>query len=76
MVERSRLTPREFNALKSELDELVANRTLLAGRINDARTYDGSQSAEYAALRNMQVSQESRLRELQDTLVDLTIVEE
>ena len=63
------LTQDAFGRLKTELDELVANRPVLASEIN-ARREEGDlkENGGYHAARDEQAKQESRIRQLQELL--------
>lgn len=63
------LTQEAFDRLKGELDELIANRPVMAAEIN-ARREEGDlkENGGYHAARDEQGKQEGRIRQLQDLL--------
>ena len=63
------LTQEAFDRLKGELDELVANRPIIAAEIN-ARREEGDlkENGGYHAARDEQGKQEVRIRQLQELL--------
>ena len=63
------LTQEAFDRLKSELDELIANRPVIAAEIN-ARREEGDlkENGGYHAAREEQGQQEARIRQLQELL--------
>jgi transcription elongation factor GreA len=63
------LTQEAFDRLKHELDELIANRPLMASEIN-ARREEGDlrENGGYHAAREEQGKQEARIRQLQELL--------
>jgi transcription elongation factor GreA len=63
------LTQEAYDRLKGELDELIANRPLMAAEIN-ARREEGDlkENGGYHAARDEQGKQESRIRQLEDLL--------
>ncbi len=63
------LTQDAFDRLKHELDELIANRTVIAAEIN-ARREEGDlkENGGYHAAREEQGQQEARIRQLQELL--------
>lgn len=63
------LTQDAFDRLKSELDELVGNRPVIAAKINEAREEgDLKENGGYHAAREEQGHLESRIRQLQELL--------
>lgn len=63
------LTQDAYDRLKSELDELVANRPVIAAKINEAREEgDLKENGGYHAAREEQGQLESRIRQLQELL--------
>lgn len=63
------LTQDAYDRLKAELDELVANRPVLAAEINDRREEgDLKENGGYHAARDEQAKQEGRIRQLQELL--------
>ncbi|SDE28210.1 transcription elongation factor GreA [Glycomyces harbinensis] len=63
------LTQEAYDRLKGELDELIANRPVMAAEIN-ARREEGDlkENGGYHAARDEQGKQEGRIRQLQDLL--------
>jgi transcription elongation factor GreA len=63
------LTQEAYDRLKNELDELIANRPIIAAEIN-ARREEGDlrENGGYHAARDEQGKQEGRIRQLQDLL--------
>ncbi|NUQ90522.1 transcription elongation factor GreA [Glycomyces sp. MUSA5-2] len=63
------LTQEAYDRLKDELDELIANRPLMAAEIN-ARREEGDlkENGGYHAARDEQGKQEGRIRQLEDLL--------
>ena len=63
------LTQEAYDRLKYELDELVANRPVIAAKINDAREEgDLKENGGYHAAREKQAQLEARIRQLQELL--------
>lgn len=63
------LTQDAYDRLKNELDELVANRPVIAAKINEAREEgDLKENGGYHAAREEQGQLESRIRQLQELL--------
>jgi transcription elongation factor GreA len=63
------LTQESHDRLKAELDQLIANRPVIAAEINDRREEgDLSENGGYHAAREEQGQQEARIRQLQDLL--------
>ena len=63
------LTQEAHDRLKHELDELVANRPVIAAKINDAREEgDLKENGGYHAAREEQGQLEARIRQLQELL--------
>jgi transcription elongation factor GreA len=63
------LTQEAYDRLKHELDELVANRPVIATKINDAREEgDLKENGGYHAAREEQAQLEARIRQLQELL--------
>lgn len=63
------LTQDAYDRLKGELDELVANRPVIAAKINEAREEgDLKENGGYHAAREEQGQLESRIRQLQELL--------
>ena len=63
------LTQEAHDRLKLELDELVANRPVIAAKINDAREEgDLKENGGYHAAREEQGQLEARIRQLQELL--------
>src|SRR6478609_4000477 len=65
------LTQESYDRLKAELDQLIANRPVIAAEINDRREEgDLRENGGYHAAREEQGQQEARIRQLQDLLND------
>lgn len=63
------LTQESYDRLKTELDELIANRPIIAAEINDRREEgDLRENGGYHAAREEQGQQEARIRQLADML--------
>src|SRR6202043_2843313 len=63
------LTQEAYDRLKAELDQLIANRPVIAAEINDRREEgDLRENGGYHAAREEQGQQEARIRSLQDLL--------
>ena len=63
------LTQESHDLLKAELDQLIANRPVIAAEINDRREEgDLRENGGYHAAREEQGQQEARIRQLQDLL--------
>jgi transcription elongation factor GreA len=63
------LTEEAFERLKVELDQLIANRPVIAAEINDRREEgDLRENGGYHAAREEQGQQEARIRQLQELL--------
>lgn len=70
------LTRDAYDRLKAELDELIANRPVLAAEINDRREEgDLKENGGYHAARDEQAKQEGRIRQLQELLRVATVGE-
>src|SRR5205085_5517889 len=70
------LTQEAHDRLKHELDELIANRSVIAAEIN-ARREEGDlrENGGYHAAREEQGKQEARIRQLQELLRDAKVGE-
>src|SRR5262245_2370120 len=63
------LTQDAYDRLKNELDELIANRPVIAAEINERREEgDLKENGGYHAAREEQGQQEARIRQLQELL--------
>ncbi|MGL4306468.1 MAG: transcription elongation factor GreA [Mycobacteriaceae bacterium] len=63
------LTQESYDRLKSELDNLIANRPVIAAEINERREEgDLKENGGYHAAREEQGQQEARIRQLQELL--------
>ncbi|MFC4605540.1 transcription elongation factor GreA [Rhodococcus kronopolitis] len=63
------LTQESHDRLKTELDQLIANRPIIAAEINERREEgDLKENGGYHAAREDQGQQEARIRQLQDLL--------
>ncbi len=75
MKKSYRLTQAGADELKAELAALVAQRTVIAGRIKQARGLgDLSENAEYQTAREEQDRLESRISELQNVVQNIEII--
>lgn len=63
------LTQESYDRLKAELDQLIANRPVIAAEINDRREEgDLRENGGYHAAREQQGQEEARIRQLQELL--------
>ena len=63
------LTQESYDRLKAELDQLIANRPIIAAEINDRREEgDLRENGGYHAARDQQGQEEARIRQLQELL--------
>mgnify|MGYP000378996884 CR=1 FL=1 len=63
------LTQESHDRLKNELDQLIANRPVIAAEINERREEgDLKENAGYHAAREQQGQEEARIRQLQELL--------
>ena len=63
------LTQESYDRLKAELDQLIANRPIIAAEINDRREEgDLRENGGYHAAREQQGQEEARIRQLQELL--------
>jgi transcription elongation factor GreA len=63
------LTQDSYDRLKSELDQLIAHRPIIAAEINDRREEgDLRENGGYHAARDQQGQEEARIRQLQELL--------
>lgn len=63
------LTQESYDRLKDELDQLIANRPVIAAEINDRREEgDLRENGGYHAAREQQGQEEARIRQLQELL--------
>ncbi|MEV3902315.1 MULTISPECIES: transcription elongation factor GreA [unclassified Mycobacterium] len=63
------LTQESYDRLKVELDQLIANRPVIAAEINDRREEgDLRENGGYHAARDQQGQEEARIRQLQELL--------
>lgn len=70
-----RLTQEGHQALKAELDELVAARPVMAERIKTAREFgDLSENAEYQSARDEQAKNEARIEEIEAVLANAKVL--
>lgn len=70
------LTPAGKLELEKELEELKSQRAVVAQKIADARDYgDLSENAEYDAARTEQGQLETRIAEIEDILLNASIIE-
>jgi transcription elongation factor GreA len=70
------LTQDAYEQAKAELDELIANKPIIAAEINDRREEgDLRENAGYHAVREEQGQQEARIRQLQELLSNVKVGE-
>ncbi|MEO6792688.1 MAG: transcription elongation factor GreA [Mycobacterium sp.] len=70
------LTQESHDRLKDELDQLIANRPVMAAEINDRREEgDLRENGGYHAARDEQGQKEARIRQLQDLLSNAKVGE-
>ena len=70
------LTEEAYDRLKAELDQLIANRPVIAAEINDRREEgDLRENGGYHAAREEQGQQEARIRQLQELLNNANVGE-
>ncbi|CAJ1497811.1 transcription elongation factor GreA [[Mycobacterium] burgundiense] len=75
-IDANWLTQEAYDRLKAELDQLIANRPVIAAEINDRREEgDLRENGGYHAAREEQGQQEARIRQLQDLLNDAKVGE-
>lgn len=75
MKKSYQLTPAGKAELEKELEELKAQRGTIAQKIADARDFgDLSENAEYDAARELQAQVESRIAEIEDILLNASII--
>lgn len=70
------LTQDAYDQAKAELEELIANKPIIAAEINDRREEgDLRENAGYHAVREEQGQQEARIRQLQELLSNVKVGE-
>jgi transcription elongation factor GreA len=75
MKKQYRLTREGVDELKTELDELIAQRGPIAERIKTAREFgDLSENAEYSSARQEQERVEGRIAEIEHILLNVEII--
>lgn len=75
MKKQFHLTKEGVEELKTELDELIAQRGPIAERIKTAREFgDLSENAEYSSARQEQERVESRIAEIEHILLNVAII--
>lgn len=75
MIKQYQLTSEGKQELQKELDELKSQRGSIAEKIANARDYgDLSENAEYDAARDEQNQVESRIAEIEDILLNASII--
>jgi transcription elongation factor GreA len=75
MKKQFHLTPDGVSELKSELDELISQRSDVAERIKSAREFgDLSENAEYATARQEQERAENRISEIEHILQNVEVI--
>jgi transcription elongation factor GreA len=71
------LTKQGVNELQNELDELVAQRAVIADRIKTAREFgDLSENMEYSAARQDQERNETRISEIDHILKNVEVIKD
>jgi transcription elongation factor GreA len=71
------VTQEEKDALQAKLDALIANRTVLAKRINEAREQgDLKENADYHAARDDQGLEEAEIKRLQERLANAQVADD
>lgn len=71
------VTQQEKDALQAKLDKLIANRTVLAQRINEAREQgDLKENADYHAARDDQGLEEAEIKRLQARLAKAQVADD
>lgn len=72
-----RMTKAGAEELRTELDELIANRAVVAERIKTARDFgDLAENAEYQSARGDQDKNEARISEIEHILQNVEIIKE
>ena len=75
MKKQFHLTPDGVNELKTELTELISQRSEVADRIRTAREFgDLSENAEYSTARQEQERAENRISEIEHILQNLEVI--
>jgi transcription elongation factor GreA len=75
MKKQYRLTKSGVDELKTELDQLIAQRTTIAERLKVAREYgDLNENAEYGAARQEQERNEQRISEIEYILHNVELI--
>jgi transcription elongation factor GreA len=75
MKKQYRLTKQGIDELKTELDQLTAQRSVIAERLKTAREYgDLNENAEYAAARQEQERNEQRISEIEYILRNVELI--
>jgi transcription elongation factor GreA len=75
MKKQFHLTQQGVDELKKELDELIALRSEIAGRIKTAREFgDLGENMEYSAARQDQERNESRISEIEHILANVQVI--
>jgi transcription elongation factor GreA len=75
MKKQYRLTKQGIDELKTELNQLTAQRSAIAERLKTAREYgDLSENAEYAAARQEQERNEQRISEIEYILHNVELI--
>jgi transcription elongation factor GreA len=70
-----RLTPEGADELRLELNQLTADRSVIADRIRTAREFgDLSENAEYQSARSDQEKNESRISEIEHILTNVELI--
>jgi len=75
MNKQFHLTKQGVDELRSELDELIAQRAAIADRIKTAREFgDLAENMEYSAARQDQERNESRISEIEHILLNVKVI--
>ncbi len=70
------MRPEDYQRLKQRLDSLVADRTRIAARLEEARAHgDLSENAEYDAAKEEQAMSEAEIRRLHERLKNAKVVD-
>lgn len=77
MNKQFHLTKQGVNELQTELEELIAQRAIIADRIKTAREFgDLSENMEYSAARQDQERNETRISEIEHILLNVEVIKD
>ncbi len=77
MKKQFKLTQEGIKELKVELEHLISERGAIADRIKSAREFgDLAENAEYSAARQEQEKAESRIAEVENILLNVTVIKQ